>query len=293
MKKSLFILFVLGLLSSHAQNTLSPANTDCGTSLPATYSQWRNSVISTQNLVSTLKHDLCVNKKFSIVFYVIADSSGTMGSITQAKLDTCVAKLNRAFGRICVSFLACSTVVIPNHPFNRWSNDTIEPVVRANWFTEKTINIYLPDTILSPFAGYAYYPGGPDAIVIKKSSITSNLVAIHEMGHFFGLTHTFDEIGTAMSPGPPSGTATYEFVDRSNCYTNGDGFCDTEADCYPLNKVLSAPCQNLHGAKDGHNDYYVPPVDNYMTYFTCGCRFTQEQYNFMANVMLNSRNYLH
>ncbi len=141
MKNQLLILFFFTVFSVHAQSILNSASNDCGTTIPSNYSQWRYSVVTTQNLVNTLKHDLCVNKKFSIVFYVIADSIGTMGSITQAKLDTCVNILNRAFSRICVSFLACSTVVIPNHPFNRWSNDTIEPVVRKNWFTDQTTDV--------------------------------------------------------------------------------------------------------------------------------------------------------
>lgn len=249
--------------------------------------QWRNSVVSTQNLVSTLKHDLCVNKKFSIVFYVIADSTGAMGGVTQAGLDSCVELLNKTFGRICVSFLSCSTVVIPNHPFNRWTRDTIEPVVVKNWHTDKTINIYVPKEILGPFAGYAYFPGGKDVIVIEKSSINSS-TSVHEMGHFFGLTHTFNEISSTSTTTPSA-----ELVARTNCYTNGDGFCDTEADCYPQNFSAAAPCGNVPGAKDANNQYYVVPVDNFMTYFTCGCKFTQEQYNFMANVILTSRLYLH
>ena len=263
--------------------------------MPTNYLQLRNSAInSTQSLPSTLKHDLCVNKKFSIVFYIIADSTGGLG-VTPANLDTCVNRLNSVFSRICVSFLNCSTVVIPNHPFNRWSKDTIDPVVTANWYTEKTINIYLPQTILGEVAGYAYFPFPvtKDVIVIEKSSITSAVLCAHEMGHFFGLPHTFAEIGTPVSPGPPGGTNTYEYVDRTNCYTNGDGFCDTEADCYPLDKVALAPCKYLAAAKDGHNEFYTAPVDNYMTYFDCRCRFTQEQYNFMANVMLTLRKYLH
>ncbi|MDI1354203.1 MAG: hypothetical protein PSX36_04765 [bacterium] len=56
----------------------------------------------------------------------------------------------------------------------------------------------------------------------------------------------------------------------------------------------SAPCQQLSGAKDGYGNYYIPPVDNYMTYFQgCRSKFTQEQLNFMALTILNQLLYLH
>jgi hypothetical protein len=275
-----------------AQLSVSPEKSECATIQPANYGKWRNTAI--QNNVSTLKHDLCVNKKFSIVFYAIADSLGNPG-VTQASLNSCIAALNSAFAPICVSFMNCSTVVIPHHPYNRWTADTIEPAVRSAYWTESTINIYLPDSIVGPPAGYSSMPGGPgsERIVIEKGSVGGGGVAIHEMGHFFGLPHTWGEIGPPATPSPPSGVGSNEFVRRTNCYTNGDGFCDTEADCYPVNKDLTAPCQQKHGAKDGYQDYYTPPVDNYMTYFKCGCRFTQEQRNFMATIALTQLLYMH
>jgi len=290
-KRTLSIFFIHLVFVTSAQISSNPAQNECSTQLPKDYSKWRNAVI--QNNVSTLKHDVCVNKQFSIVFYVIADSTGSWGSLTSTSLINCINTLNNVFKRICVSFANCSTVVIPHHPFNRWTEDTIEPAVRARWWTENTINLYLPDSIVGPPAGYASLPGGPGAeiIVIEKAAI-SGVTVIHEMGHFFGLPHTWDEIGLPASPPPPSGGSN-EFVRRTNCYQNGDGFCDTEADCYPANYVKLQPCSQVPGAKDGYQDYYTPPVDNYMTYFTCRCRFTQEQYNFMANMALTNLLYLH
>lgn len=269
---------------AHAQSLSAIPSGECGTKLPTNYGKVRS--VALQNNVSTLKHDLCVNKKFSIVFYVIADTNGN-NTVPAAALSGCINSLNTAFAPICVSFMNCSTVVIPQHPFNRWTADTIEPHCRNMYNTANTICIYLPDSIVGPPAGYSPMPGGPgsEAIVIEKGAV-SGAVAIHEMAHFFGLPHTWDEIGGPANPSPPGGVGSNEFVRRTNCYTNGDGFCDTEADCYPVNKVITAPCQQQFGAKDGYLDYYTPPVDNYMTYFKCGCKFTQEQRNFMANIAL-------
>jgi hypothetical protein len=268
----------------------------CGTIMPPNYKTWRNNLIPVQNLVTTLKHDTCLNKKFSIVFYVVLDSNYTWGpGFGPGNLTSCVNILNNAFKRICVSFANCSTVVIPNYKYNKWRADVHEPVVTNNWYTDKTINIYCVDSIKVPAgaAGYAYMPGGKDVIVLMKSAVASLVVPVHEMGHFFGLVHTWDEIGSPVVPAPNPPAGSYEYVERTNCYTNGDGFCDTEADCYPAGNNLLFPCSINYGPVDGYGKYYTPPVDNYMTYFTCQCRFSQEQCNFMARVILTQRLYLH
>ena len=281
--KHLFIFLLFLVTCGAAGQTLTaPAQADCATDVPPNYGKWRNNVATVNNLVTTLKHDICVNKKFSIVFYVVADSNQTWGNVSANDLDSSIALLNRTFRRICVSFMNCSTVVIPNFEYNNWEKTATENMVVGNWHADSTINIYLPAVINGTPSGYAYLPGSKNVIVIEKASISSNTV-LHEMGHFFGLVHTHHEIGGPVSPPPPSGVGSNEFVDRTNCYTHGDGFCDTEADCYPMANI-----------KDGFNKYYVIPKDNIMSYHgNSRCRFTQEQYNFMALVMQTQRLYLH
>jgi len=292
LRQALNILFYLAPFLAFAQQNTSLTHWRCPVKVPANYSKWRNNIIN--NNTATLQHDLCVNKKFSIRFYAVADENGNP-NVSQSDMNTAIAILNNAFKRICVSFESCGLVVIPNHPYNRWTQDTIEPIVKKMWWMESTINLYMPDSIVGGIGGYASMPGGPgnEFVVISKGGITSAGLLIHEFGHFFGLPHTFDEIGPPASPAPPTPVVTNEFVRRTNCYTNGDGFCDTEADCYPVNEDDNAPCKNQHGAVDGFGEYYIPPVDNYMTYFACSCRFTQEQLNFMANTALTTLKYLH
>lgn len=270
---------------------------------------------SVQNMVSTLKHDTCLNKKFSIVFYVVLDSNYNPGNATPANLTTFVNDLNNAFKKICVQFLNCSTVYIPHHPYNQWSKNIVDPIVTSNWYTDKTINVYLVTQInngvQNETGGYAYPPPATptpttkDVIVMEKGTLNSSNVVnyqnhpgIHQFGHFFGLVNTFDEIGSPIVPGPPSSVTTYEFFNRTNCYAHGDGMCDTEADCWPLNgppSPLTSPCgyYRFPGVQDGNLEYYVPPVDNIMSNWGCRCKFTQEQYNFMAYTILTKRLYLH
>lgn len=293
MKKSL--VYLLLLLCLHH---FSVAQDDgfCGTKLQPNYIQWRNSILNTQNLVTTLPQGVCLKKKFSIAFHIVLDSNYTWGGLAPADLNACVSSLNAAFSPICVEFTNCFTDLIPNYTYNHWYMAATETSIAASYNMENVINIYAVDSIVGFPAGYA---GG--VIVVEKSSLVGG-VTIHEMGHFFGLPHTWAEIGSPDVNSTPATTnaavGSLEFVRRipANCYNHGDGFCDTEADCYPADysPTSTMPCKHDQGgAVDGWGDYYVPPVDNYMTYFKCGCRFTQEQYNFMAMVMVTQKLYLH
>lgn len=102
---------------------------------------------STQNLVSTMDHDTCLNKKFSIIFYIVLDSNLSVKTSTPPRLKMIIDTLNKYFKPICVSFVNCGTVLIPNYPFNRWRKNATEPAVTHNWYAEKTINFYICDSI--------------------------------------------------------------------------------------------------------------------------------------------------
>lgn len=286
----------------------------------------------TQALVNQLLRDTCLDKKFSLVFYIMQDSSYSLPNNTVAmnsySITQAVAMLNEAFSRICVSFEHCKTVLIPNYSYNEWTYSQGNLIVQ-NWYTENTINIYLPKDITSSSpdigeAGYSYtaLPTPAtlipvNAIILPKTMVMASNASgfqghnlLHQFGHFFGLPHTWDEINPAgastVIPGPPlNGTLTIntlEYVNRANmqnCAEHGDGFCDTEADPYPAvaatNTLYSAP-QNFSqtlGLKDGHGDFYVPPWDNIMSTYKGRCHFSQQQYNYMAYFILTRRMYLH
>ena len=253
---------------------------ECGTRISPTYMQKVFQLMSTGTYYP---QDTCLHREISIVFHIVLDSTNSPG-FPLSDMSVAINSLNTYFKPLCIVFKSCSTNYISDHNYNQWVNTTHETTVFGNYYVDSTINIYLVDNIVSPSgaAGYAFMPGGPDAIVLMKASLTQ-LTPVHEMGHFFGLPHTFETSGGA------------EVVVRNNCNTTGDGFCDTEADPYPQgNTPNAAPCDYTYGPTDANGNYYTPPVDNIMTYFkACRCRFTQEQYNFMAYTYVTSRTYLH
>jgi hypothetical protein len=247
--------------------------------LPATYPVQRTNF--TNYLATTagtlLPHDTCFKKQLSIMLYLIPDSTGAT-NVSAANITANINNLNTFFKPLCISFQNCSTQVIPEYHYGKhWDKVYNEPKVLGTFYAENTINVYVVDTIYPNGPGYTYMPpvpAGKDIIVINKLQFNtpSNYEIVHQMGHVFGLPHTYAEISTNSAMGPTS-----ELVKRSNCKTNGDGFCDTDAD---------------GSGTDANSNYYVRPTDNIMSAGPSRCRFTLEQYNFMAYTFLVYKTYL-
>lgn len=268
---------------------------------------------SIQNQLQLVRHDTCLDKKFSVVIYLIQDSINSLTSspLTQSaySLTLMLSKLNEAFRPICVSFEHCKTIIIPNWTFNNWKHYTNGVDVLREYYVENTICIFIPESLVvsgpfpdDPELAYTFnadtIPSLRNSIVIQKFMNTGSTL-MHVFGLFFGLPHTFAEITPTQNTVPPTplGVTSKEFVDKSNCQTHGDGFCDTEADPYPAASNIpfasDANCAPL-GLKDGKLKFYNPPSDNYMSHYsTCRCIYSNEQYYFMVHYIMKKRLYLH
>ncbi|MBI1266294.1 MAG: PKD domain-containing protein [Cryomorphaceae bacterium] len=158
-----------------------------------------------------------------------------------------------------------------------------EATVKAlsTWPREQYINIWVVNEIednnaSSGIQGFAYFPiNNPiDGIVMLhnavgttgniKPSTALNRTLSHEVGHFFGLYHTFH--------------LTNDCTSESNCTTQGDRVCDTPP------TILASSCGNP--ACSG-----TQQVENYMDYTPESCRdmFSQGQKDRMRNTLLTQR----
>lgn len=260
---------------------LAQTKIECGNKMSAV--ELQNHYARVQSIGTLLPHDTCLNRELSIVFHIVLDSSKQTG-IVLTDLDVCIDKLNAAWKPICITFKKCSVNYVPDYNYNKWQDIYHEPRFSSNYYVDNTIDIVLVESIELP-AGASGYADSLGHIVMLKSVLLGT-TPIHEMGHLFGLPHTFE--------GPAPNALSVELVKRNGCNLTGDGFCDTEADPHPTGEVPGAHCDFQAGPKDANNDYYTPPLDNYMTYFKpCRCRFTQEQYNYMAWVFLIGGGTLH
>jgi hypothetical protein len=221
----------------------------------------------------------CLDKKFTIIAHIVRDTAG-LENITIASINTAIGTVNQYFAPICVSFEICEVRYIDNFQYDNLHDQNEWPQMQIDFNQENRINMYFVEatSIAASFAtlaGIANMTSG--GLVIIKSS--TGIVYTHEMGHYFGLPHTFEGAGT---PGA-------ELVDGSNGTTAGDGVLDTPADPYTGIEYLEG-CKFVGPQQDANGDYYTPHVGNIMSYYddACKCEFTHGQYMKMANTYLNS-----
>lgn len=120
--------------------------------------------------------------------------------------------------------------------------------------------------------GYCF----PGSSLCVNSDVFPELV-IHEMGHFFGLAHTFE--------------CAYGMETPETCADDGDFFCDTPPDRGPKGLSGIGYCEGgykLNGSCSGScaakvcTDGSKPDGYNWMSYYDClPGRFSNEQRDFM------------
>lgn len=127
-----------------------------------------------------------------------------------------------------------------------------------------------------PFtAGYAYFPGAPasvDGTVMLASQAAAGEITLpHEVGHAFGLYHTFEGDGGGSTC--PTNT---------NCNNDGDEICDTEPH---KRSVFNCPVDPNPCTGTSFN--FVQ--HNFMDYSSCQDRFTPGQKDRVLFALMNAR----
>lgn len=143
------------------------------------------------------------------------------------------------------------------------------------------LNVYF---VNDPAGQCGYYSPFQDAVALRNScSADGNTTMAHEFGHYLSLPHTFRgwESGT-----PP--VNQQERVDRSNCNSAGDGFCDTPAD-YLADRWNCPYAGTL--LIDPAGDTVVPDGTNIMSYSNdeCQTQFSLQQRNAMRGYLLTQK----
>lgn len=143
-------------------------------------------------------------------------------------------------------------------------------------------------TILSGYAALPSFSASTNRIFYSYFERTTddfnnlkNKTFLHEIGHYFGLLHTFQDSNHAD-------ISKRELITRgagSNCVTTGDQLCDTQADPFerlPLIFAFNCDEKTPSNLQDAHGNTFSPPIDNIMSYQQrCGNVFTEQQYQKM------------
>lgn len=238
--------------------------------------------LTNQTLLSLQPASLpCLGRTLSISVHSIEDSLG-VPSVTISDAQNMIASLNTAFAPICLQFSLCKFEIIKNYKYSTFFSFTDEPEVNALYNHANMINIYCPRRVFVgsaigvgiEFGGYSPLGGSVNSNTVLVANASGD-VAIHELGHFFGLMHTFENPGS-------------ELVNGSNCATAGDLICDTEADFDATQQFppVFIGCNYVGNLVDSNGDFYTPLLANYMSYSPCGCKFTHQQYLRMAATYL-------
>lgn len=216
----------------------------------------------------------------SIHLHLVADPSYNYFP-NSIGVEDALLNLNDIFSRSGISFRYCEIDSVENYKYNDFNINTEIAEIKTLYYKAGVINIFVVEEINKPgimtrIEGHTFFPGGDDIIIITKEDFMMYGLA-HQMGHFLGIYHTYeDQFGN-------------ESVDGSNCLTAGDLLCDTPADKH----VITIGCKPTYTVTDANGDKYHHPIENIMSQHRgCRCVFTIAQLNKMVYNLHSVRSYL-
>ncbi len=222
-----------------------------------------------------------------VVFHVIQKTDGT-GALTDRQIADQVQVLNEDFGAVSgslgengynsrINFVLAGVTRDRN---DAWFDDEDEMAYKEElaWNPQRYINIYT--NTASGYLGYSYYPQEAagevyDGVVLNYETVggrdngadpyDQGRTLVHELGHYFGLLHTFEEGCT-------------------NTLHSGDLIVDTNPEAV-----------EHYGCVQTYSCGSADPIHNYMDYTDDACmnRFTRQQANRMLCCLVNYRGQLY
>ncbi|SDS58336.1 Por secretion system C-terminal sorting domain-containing protein [Formosa sp. Hel1_31_208] len=217
--------------------------------------------------------------------HIIRTDSGT-GGLTESELNQALSIMNSYYANAYLEFFLCEGInYIDSSEYYDYTIDE-QAALTGTHNVNNVINIYFTDAVTSSsgnaVCGYAYFPGGPEVILMNNSCAINGSTLSHEVGHFFGLSHTHGNSNSSL---------TNELVDGSNCDSAGDFVCDTPADPQLSGSNVSSSCIYVGTVFDANGDLFVPNPFNIMSYSRKQCRteFSAGQYARIYGVYQASR----
>jgi len=209
--------------------------------------------------------------------------------IEELTIRRAVDNLNKSFAKLNFVFYIERTDVILSdlgledlsvdsyEPYNEFSDKYDEPNLLSIYiFDHKDEFCEISTTRIScgRTGGFSYILSNrTNNIVLSRFDISDLKVVAHEMGHFWGLYHTFEEAQFGKD----------DFTE-GKCNTSGDMICDTPPDPGTIFEVYVnySTCELLNLKNEAGIDY-KPQIQNYMSYYK-PCYL--KEYNFTPGQMM-------
>ncbi|KAF2716810.1 zincin [Polychaeton citri CBS 116435] len=219
-------------------------------------------------------------------YFHVVTSNAKKGTISQAMVDNQFKALNNAYNPFGISFNLVATDFTTNDAWAVGSGSdgaAMKSSLRKG--TYSTLNVYYQTDLAGGMLGTCSLPsqvskGTPPSLYSSDGcnvaaqtmpggnigGYNTGMTAVHEIGHWLGLLHTFEGY---------------------SCSGNGDFISDTPMESSSTSGCPAKPAKNSCGSSRPG----VDPIHNYMDYSTDACyqAFTDQQVARMQNLWIQYR----
>ena len=198
----------------------------------------------------------------------VVRQTGGGGGLDETQIYAGLAATNEQFVQAHMQFYVAGPVAyIDDSRYYDFSSDNEEALCQPN-DGANVLNLYFTHSATLRGGIVGGYSGTRVFIIYSHANLDRTFS--HELGHYFGLIHTFDQSNSAD-------VTKRELVARTNCETTGDWVCDTPADPSERPDATYAECEYTGTITDAQGQRYAPPTRNVMAFNFCGNQLTAGQ----------------